>query len=424
MKYFYCLLLITVSFKLQAQSNFKPGYIVSLNGDTTKGSIDYKQWGHRNPTHITFKDDHGQAAKNYAVDNINAFGIDNAEYYRALTISLSQNMLSIDDLTTNIDSSVITQKVFLRVIVVGERLSLFGYEDSRKARFYVAEGRSTPVELLHYKYLNPANVSQIIDVPTYREHLQRLAAIYQTGNALLSQQIQDLYYDEDDIKKVIVKIDGSTVVKYLQDKRSAVRFFAGIGINATEMHFNGTIYDEYGKKWSYFPEINAGFDFSANKNVERIVFRLEMNLSASKTSFSHISENVEQYQPLYRNDQRFGFTRYALTIYPQVLYYFYRTDKFKAYLGAGLGVQAATYTSQISENYQTLNNKTVLLPGTVSSILVKNYVGFTSRAGFVTNKLQIYFAFDPPVNLKAKLASYQLYLTSYRLGVNYLFGKE
>lgn len=425
MKYFYLLLclLILIQFNATAQRNFKPGYIVTLNGDTTKGSIDYKQWGHLSPTNVTFKNSGGEE-KTYAPADIHAFGVNGYENYFASTVSISQNSMAVADLPNYIDTSFVTQKVFLRVIVVGEKLSLFVYEDNIKLRCYVAEGKSTPFELLRSQHLNPTDATKMINVTTYRDQLQRLAATYQTGNALISRLIQDVYYDVDDIKDIIVKINGTTAVKYLEEKRSAYRFFAGIGVNATEMHFNGTQYDRYGKKWSYLPEINAGFDFLSNKNVGKIVWRLEVNLAVSKTEFAHKAETTFPYQPTYYTDSRFGFTRYSINVYPQVLYYFYRTPNFKAYIGGGFAFLNAIYGSKKSEVYVTMNNKTTLESSNLLLNMTRNLASFTGRAGIATKNLQIYCAFDPPSNIMAGAATYQLLLTSYRLGLNYYWGKN
>jgi len=56
MKYFYLplLLLLLFPFFASAQSNYKPGYVVTLPDDTIHGFIDYKEWD-KNPEKISFK---------------------------------------------------------------------------------------------------------------------------------------------------------------------------------------------------------------------------------------------------------------------------------------------------------------------------------------------------------------------------------
>jgi hypothetical protein len=41
-----------------AQTNYKPGYVVTLKGDTLRGFIDYKEWI-KNPKYISFKNTPG-----------------------------------------------------------------------------------------------------------------------------------------------------------------------------------------------------------------------------------------------------------------------------------------------------------------------------------------------------------------------------
>ena len=50
----FVIFLTTCFLQLVAQNNYQPGFVVENNGDTVKGSIDYKRWD-RSPTKITFK---------------------------------------------------------------------------------------------------------------------------------------------------------------------------------------------------------------------------------------------------------------------------------------------------------------------------------------------------------------------------------
>ena len=46
-------------FFTNAQSNYKPGYLVTIKGDTLHGLIDYRQWDN-NPGAVAFKKEPGQ----------------------------------------------------------------------------------------------------------------------------------------------------------------------------------------------------------------------------------------------------------------------------------------------------------------------------------------------------------------------------
>lgn len=156
MKYLHSLLclLILLQFNAKAQRNFKPGYIVTLNGDTTKGFVDYKEWD-QNPNNITFSTN-GQAgnATVHTVEDIKAFGVNNLETYGAYRLSISKNSVETAKLTTFMDTTSVTRQVFLRTITTGKNVTLFQYTDEFKDHFYVAEGSANPVELKYYRYLD------------------------------------------------------------------------------------------------------------------------------------------------------------------------------------------------------------------------------------------------------------------------------
>ncbi|MFD0751463.1 hypothetical protein ACFQZS_15030 [Mucilaginibacter calamicampi] len=419
MKYFFSLFLITaICFNLRAQTNFKPGYVVTLNGDTTKGFIDYKQWGHRNPTHVTFKAPGGDE-KSYGVNDINAFGIDSYENYRALTVSLSQNTLAVSDLTNNIDSSVIIQKVFLRTIVTGEKVSLFVYEDFFKNRCYIAEGTAAPVELLRYKYMGPTGNSKIIEVETFRQQLQRLAAIYQTGNANLSRQIQEVFYGEQDFKTIIAKINGTAAVKYIEPKRSSIRYFAGLGLSANEVHFVGSLYQPMGKQWSYSPQLNLGMDILSNKQVPKLFLRLELNAWTSRAKYIFYSFVAPT-----NYEQEFSYSAFNLNLTPLLVYNVYRGEKLKFFLAAGPSWFYSFYSNKVSVLRGIENNKiTSTSQGPIGVGLKNGGMPIATRIGVTTVKFQFFGGYSLPGRLLGP-AKYSLQSTTYSLGVNYFFSNK
>ncbi|HTD41168.1 MAG TPA: hypothetical protein VK671_11145, partial [Mucilaginibacter sp.] len=69
---FFVFLLSSLSY---AQSNYKPGYVVDLKGDTLKGFIDYREWG-SNPNAIDFKTTvTDKESKRFSPADINYFNI-------------------------------------------------------------------------------------------------------------------------------------------------------------------------------------------------------------------------------------------------------------------------------------------------------------------------------------------------------------
>src|ERR1700712_305685 len=103
MKYLFFLLLLSGSIFASAQSKYKPGYVVTLNGDTVKGYIDYLEWGN-NPKTISFKKNETAQKELYTIDNTTAFGVKGNEKYRRETVWLSQDRVDMGNLRTVIDT--------------------------------------------------------------------------------------------------------------------------------------------------------------------------------------------------------------------------------------------------------------------------------------------------------------------------------
>jgi len=150
MKYPFLLVLILLSTAFaSAQSNYTPGYVVSLNGDTSKGFIDYKGW-ERNPDNIYFKDDINGSAKTYTTANINAFGVAGLEYYEKRTVPVSTDEIDINKLSTSPQVDYVTKTVFLRVLNKGKLLTLYLFVDDLKKRYYVTDNTSGEIQELGF----------------------------------------------------------------------------------------------------------------------------------------------------------------------------------------------------------------------------------------------------------------------------------
>jgi len=151
MKHFYKLLLsLIILFPIcsKAQSNYEPGYVVTLSGDTLHGYIDYKEWD-SNPQKISFKKDIGSNEKQeYSPKNAGAFEVTGFETYKQFAIWVSQDKLDVSELSKGIDSTKKRNTVFLRVLNSGKNVTLYAYNDDLKERFYIQEGNNEPYELI------------------------------------------------------------------------------------------------------------------------------------------------------------------------------------------------------------------------------------------------------------------------------------
>src|SRR5579872_52938 len=162
-------LIFLLPFFASAQSNYKPGYIVNLKGDTSKGFIDYKEWD-KNPVKINFKYNlQATEVQKLSVDDINAFAVNSLEYYEKYKVSVSQDQVDVEKLSTGVDTSNSTANIFLRVLEKGKYITLYDYKDDIKNRFFVKDNAlAKPEELIYRTYLNPNEVTQIVTQPRYQ----------------------------------------------------------------------------------------------------------------------------------------------------------------------------------------------------------------------------------------------------------------
>ncbi|MCO5935752.1 hypothetical protein NAF17_09375 [Mucilaginibacter sp. RB4R14] len=190
-----------------AQGNFKPGYVITLKGDTLKGFISEHEWD-SNPTSVTFKPDtlHGQ--QKYTVADIKQFTIDNRVTYKSFSCQISlaaveENHLFRKDTTTK------TATVFLEELQAGKNVSLYAYSDETKKRFFVTEkGTTTPQELLYRVYVLPGNEGRTKTDNIYAQQLGSLALKYGSLTDKLQRTLDDPEYREPNLVKMVSQING------------------------------------------------------------------------------------------------------------------------------------------------------------------------------------------------------------------------
>src|SRR5882757_9745214 len=116
MKNFYKALLAVFFLPLMAfsQSNYKPGYVVTLKGDTLHGFIDYREWN-LTPTAINFKTAiTDNKARKLTPEEINSFNINGLEAYERYTGTISMDATDERRINNGRDTSFRTETVFFK----------------------------------------------------------------------------------------------------------------------------------------------------------------------------------------------------------------------------------------------------------------------------------------------------------------------
>jgi len=118
-----------------AQSNYKPGYVVDLKGDTLKGFIDYREW-HSNPNSINFKTTIDDAKPHqYTLAEVAFFAINKFETYVRYTGPVSMDAIDVGHMAYSRDTSMSMVTAFFKVLQKGKNLALYSYTDGLKSVF-------------------------------------------------------------------------------------------------------------------------------------------------------------------------------------------------------------------------------------------------------------------------------------------------
>jgi len=388
-----------------AQSNYKTGYIVSRQGDTVKGYIDYQEW-EKNPVQVAFKSSTG-AIQQCTPESIKGFGVDGLEYYEAYVANISLDAMDITHAGGVVDDRSKQDAIFLRILNKGRALTLFSYQDAIKVRYYVREqDNAEPKELEYHVYVD-ANLATKY-VTRYRAQLQYIAQRSNAGDDRLSGWISSAKYDEHDLLKIAAAINGNEGSQPMAKSQFGTRFFAGAGISNTDMSFNG--YIEYGDSYGLFPRISAGIDLITNKQTQRLFARLEIAATGDEHTFTNTYEKSQ-----------LKMKQYTASFVTSVYYNFYSGKNLKVFGGGGLAMNFSVYP----ERYYISPTGIDLIPMKQDKFPDYHTLWITPvfKAGVTLHdRIELYAGYVPLSTVTDNYESFAGNVSSYQAGVNFLFG--
>jgi hypothetical protein len=205
-------LLVFMPFFCLAQANYQAGTLVNLKGDTLKGFIEYKTW-ENNPKKINFKPDTTAGPIKYADKELKYFNVlvGYPVEYQQYSGRITTNDINISDLQIGRDTSFRIDTVLLKVIQRGKNLTLFGYTDGLKARYFIAKNPADqPTELIYRIYYNNEDengYSRTKYENGYQNQLYNTAVEANVMTEDLKATISRSSYGESDILRIVSKIN-------------------------------------------------------------------------------------------------------------------------------------------------------------------------------------------------------------------------
>lgn len=410
-----------------AQSNYKPGYVVTLKGDTVKGFIDYREWG-MTPESIDFKV--ALTDKNiakYTPEDLNSFNITGLESYIRYNGAISTNPTDPDQVENYRDTSFSTGTFFLKVLEKGDRIALYSYKDRLKMHFFIGDGPDyTPKELIYRIYtdagydsnLGIAKSGTTIE-KTYQKQISALALKYNELNDNLIVYISKAEYSVGDLLQIVSKINHITKAEYNKKhySGSSVNLFLGVAanINATSPSISGAYYAAGGRSnTSIAPAPFFGMNIFANPATKKFQIRFEFSVAPSSYKFLY-TDKVSPYLPT-----EVSYNELALTGSPQIIYNFYNTDNFKVFAGAGLVFSKFSFTNSYFGTQSHDGSESDL--ATTNPFFFSNWDNsFVLKAGVqFTKNFEVFANYQTSTNT-TNGGYFQLVSTTAQVGLIYLF---
>lgn len=139
--------------KVSAQVDYRPGYVVSTQGDTIQGSIDYRNWL-QNPKAISFRPSAQSVDHTYKPLEIRAFGVA-GDVYESAIVQVDVSPTSVGELSENPEPQLVADTAFIRALVTGEKsLSLYhtSKQSGKNEQLYIRNNGQWEL-LIYKKYL-------------------------------------------------------------------------------------------------------------------------------------------------------------------------------------------------------------------------------------------------------------------------------
>lgn len=265
-------------FSLNAQSDFRNGYIILNNNDTVFGSIDYKG-NTANAKKCIFKESTNVESKSYSPDEITAYCFTNSKYYISKTVVIGDK----------------SEQIFLEYLINGI-VDIFYYRDVIGEHYLVDNGTGNLFELKNEE--KEVLVNDIRYIKESKEYIGVLKAIFKESPTI-SKKVETLNLNHkalitltrDYHNEVCSENECVIYEKNLLERKSTIGVI--FGLNGMYISETGILADnlKYLRNSNFGFELVPTFGFYYKVNLplanERLYFQYEGTYSYLKLTTSN-----------------------------------------------------------------------------------------------------------------------------------------
>ena len=282
-----------------SQENFLTGHLITMEGDTLPGFIDYRNW-ENNPDKISFKKTPEGEKTIYTPLDILGFKVLD-EFYESAIVEKEVSPILTRDL--DIDPAIKTRKdtTFLQTMIQGAK-GLYHFKDDGKDQFYIKH--ESQFNLLVYKRYLLEHKGKTLAAER-NNYLHQLKFYFQDCPSIQSA-LKDLAYNKKSMEKVFVFYHDCTQSEIKFQKKSEkvkleIGALAGISIATVNFGGNDFLYlTNADFSSSINPSAGLFFDFILPRNLGKWSFYNEIiftsfQIDGSYSDFEHENRYTNSY---------------------------------------------------------------------------------------------------------------------------------
>lgn len=225
-------LILSISQFSFAKSEFLPGYIINIQGDTIQGFISYDGWDF-NPDEILFKPGKMRTPQYYLPIDIQGFGLQDKRYVSGIVQKETSPYLD-RELLTDPALRLVADTVFLQTLIGGDKSLHYLRDWDEKEHFYIQEDSIYKL-LLHKTYVEYKGGRKEYHNMRFLGQLSR----YFWEESLLQEVIASTSYDRSSLEHLFttyLNLQGKTSVYRSVIHKVAPVWGVVAGISSTILH--------------------------------------------------------------------------------------------------------------------------------------------------------------------------------------------
>lgn len=253
------------------QENYLPGFIITLQEDTVKGFIDYRNWD-KNPKTISFKTGDRQEKHSYTPLELKEFTV-NTERYVGAIVETEISPSKVINMQTTSQLQLRADTAFLESVILGSKSLYYLKNEEGNENFYIDQ--DAKIELLMYKkYYQLQDGSKVIR--ENKKYMEQLSFYFKDCSSIRSK-IANTHYSRKSLEKLFdVYYSCTQADMAFRKKAEKTRVETGVivGASSTSVKFRSDV-NAHLVNSNY----NRSTDFAAGIFFDMIIPRTQSKLS-------------------------------------------------------------------------------------------------------------------------------------------------